>query len=410
MYASVGKNIAEKAGYVFNGRPADIPPVFPFLLAPLTRLMNGEAVKIVPPIFSILNMILFFEICRAETSENLALIASAALFLNPITIETATRLTPDQCLIFFMLLSYYLDMIATPSWYKNLSISLLITLGFLVKYSIILYTAPLLLKTFKNSRKKMKVLMLGVIALTLMPWMKWSYENHGTPLVSHSWYLIHYIGGNLEYSIKVVQKRFIWYSPLPLFIMALFKWLYSYLHWRRIDWEFWLFIIPFLSNLIWYHPTLRYLIAAQSAVIIASIKLIDALGGKNRLILTLICIPFIASSTIEGILMTYNYSYTFTLLRDAGNWLKYHTNGSIRILTQSFRQISYYSGGTTYYFPKKEKLWRYIDEMNIEYVSLDNYEKTTPRYAYNAFPNKPLIANFRGLFDYVRIYRVKGGS
>ena len=401
LYASLACSLLN-GRYQFNNRPGDVPPGYPITMSLFMGILGMDGYHYASPLFAVLTLLLLYYIISKESNPHIAMISTLLLGLSPVYMEVATRTTPDTLLLFLTLLTYILNDLG--GLFRTFSV-IPATSAFLTKYSAAVYLLPVL---YEHVRSKPNVkrctFQLCLIIMMISPWVYWSMSNHGTPLVSHSAYLMRYIGGNIEYSLRVVLLRFYIYLPFPVFILSIVGWLSG----RESTWtqrSFLLFILPVIANILWYHPTLRYLLIAHASILIAASHSINKFSRRLILCVFLLCVIFQCKS---GLSLTYSHNWTFSLIEDAGIWLRTHWVGNITILAQSYRQVHFFSGKVTYYFPEEMRVDRYIKEMNVSIIIIDSYEKTTPKYVYYHFKFYPYLVEFRDRRGFVIVKAVPG--
>ncbi len=401
LYASLAYSLLNGC-YRFNNGPGDVPPGYPITMALFMGILGMDGYRYTSPLFAVLTLLLLYYIISKESNPFIAMISTFLLGLSPVYMEVATRTTPDTLLLFLTLSAYILNDLGGS--FKTFSV-IPATLAFLTKYSAAVYLLPLLYEHVRSKpSSKRFMFQLCLIIMMISPWVYWSMSNHGTPLVSHSAYLMRYIGGNIEYSLRVVLLRFYIYLPLPIFILSIVGWMSNH----KVRWaqrSFLLFILPVIANILWYHPTLRYLLIAHLSILIAASLSVSKLSRRLILCIFLICAIFQCKS---GLSLTYSHNWTFSLIEDAGIWLRTHLLGNITILAQSYRQVHFFSGKVTHYFPEEIRVDRYIKEMNVSIIIIDSYEKTTPKYVYYHFKFYPYIVEFRDRRGFVIIKAVPG--
>ncbi len=402
LYASLAYSLIKNGSYSFNNMPGDVPPGYPITMAVFMGVLGMDGYRYVSPLFAVLTLLLLYYVISKESNPAIAILSVLLLGLSPIYMEVATRTTPDTLLLFLTLLTYILNDLG--GLLRTFSV-IPAAAAFLTKYSAAVYLLPLLYERVKDGiHPKRCIFQLGLTVALISPWIYWSMANHGTPLVSHSAYLVRYIGGNVEYSLRVVLLRFYMYLPLPIFLLSIAGWR-SECKSRWNQRSFLLFLLPVIANILWYHPTLRYLLIAHASVLIAASYSIKKFSKKVLFCIFLICVVFQCKS---GLGLTYSHNWTFSLIEDAGMWIRTHSVDNTTILAQSYRQVHFFSRKVTYYFPEEERVDRYIKEMNVSIIIIDSYEKTTPKYVYDHFKFYPCLIEFRDRRGFVIIKVVPG--
>ncbi len=409
LYASLGLSLFSGKGYVFNGLPGDVPPLLPLLLCLGFLLFGSEGYRYVVPFFSLIGLISFYLVLRDKMDEKAILLCVLIFFFNPVFLEVATNVATDSLILTFVFSALLVAEKFKVSFKKYFLMGLLFGFAFLTKYSALLLFAPVFFLVLRDNDKKILVSLL-VSTSFISPWIWWCLENWGVPLKSHSTYLLNYLFMNFPRFYRVIIPLLIKYSPETVFILgSIFFSLETKRSWRRVlrnEW-FQFLILPLLAVAVWKDKEIRYLLLSFAALTVGACKLVDIFRLKKKiyLFLILLLVASLFFQANQGLKITYGCALDYKLLEDAGLWLKKNVPGNVSVLTQSYRQMHFFSGKITYQFPRdKNRVFRYIKEKNISYIVVDTYEKTTPSYAYSLFKNFKVAASFQDKHGKVIIY------
>lgn len=418
MYAGIAYNLYHNHSYSYNGAKGDLPPAYPLMLA--SAYVFGEnAIDYVTPVNAIFLLIFSFLFLRIFISRKFSFLLSLLILLNPAIFEYSIGHFRDIPALLFTLIFYYIyerNESGEKRSKNELSLRDAVLIGFsfaiafLITYSAFFYFLPLLINSIIKKRKNILISFFASI-LIISPWMLWSKANHGKLLVEHSSYLISYASTKyIRYFFGFILKQFIKFS-LPLFILAIAGFAYELgkeKHGILKNPYFLLALVLIPPNAIWPEQTVRYIFPLLISLLYFSAKFIEAIDNKKnakKLILVFLIVSLAISGFASIKIADYNCKQ-FSLVEDAGKWLRKNAGDSKAFLAGSFYQISYFSGKVTYQLPKSiETAEKLMKIKSIRYVVVDSYEKSTPGYAYTYFERKcKLVKEFRDGNDFVKIY------
>lgn len=224
-YIGTARNIAHGAGVVtYDGTPLILmPPLYPFLLAVIERLLGADPVSSAP----ILNAILFGLILYMAGylvlkygSKPVALATTVFLLFSPALIIVCLMAWSEPLLIAFVLLflitlQKYRES-SGDSWLLLLAVS--VTLASFTRYIGIILIPVALICIFLNQKGRLIALgrqMLTFLAVSGLPIFAWLIRNHsisgaffGVRPASHSTIL-----ENVTHTFDVVLK---WFFPMVI--------------------------------------------------------------------------------------------------------------------------------------------------------------------------------------------------
>jgi len=159
----------------------------------------------------------------------------------------------------------------------------------------------------------------------------------------------------------------------------------------------------FLSAFLWPVQEARYLLAGYFLLVYFALLYLKDKRKNIAVAFMVIAVLFQFGATVS-VLQTSVVSYG--LLDEAGHWLRDNTDENSTVMTQSFRQIHFFSHRNIYQIPQDPSLLQETLEIyQIEYVVIDSYEKTTPQYARDFFEELEPLVTFKDKVGIVNIYR-----
>ncbi|KYC45782.1 MAG: Dolichyl-phosphate-mannose-protein mannosyltransferase [Candidatus Methanofastidiosum methylothiophilum] len=396
LYASLGYSLVSGNGYYFNGYPGDVPPILPIFLALFIGIFGENGIFLVVPLFSIIHAIICFLILEKKVSLELSFLGSLYIFFTPIMFYDSMNVIREIPLLTFVMASYLVFLWKDDSYKKHVLIGILIGLAFLTKSVGFVYTFPILVYYVIKMNKKVAINFLSSVIIVL-PWAIWSYSHFQTPFVSHSAYLLPQMGTNvISFFTRTLPIFFLgsFIPILPLSILGI----------KKTEKIFLLFgFFVFLSAFLWPVQEARYLLAGYFLILYTALTYLKDKKKKIGIAFMVIAVLFQVGATVS-VLETSVVSYG--LLDEAGRWLRENTETDSKVMTQSFRQIHFFSHRKTYQIPQDPSLFQKTLERNkIEYIVIDSYEKTTPKYAREYFKNVEPLATFKDNYGTVNIYR-----
>jgi 4-amino-4-deoxy-L-arabinose transferase-like glycosyltransferase len=406
LYASLGYSLQNDGSYVFNAAPGDVPPVYPFLLAISIFLLGEKGIFIVTPLFSIFFVLIVFLIFKRDFREEIAFLGALLILFTPPIFFYSIQVVRDLPLIFFLLVSYllYLNLERYRPTLIEAALGVSMALAFLTKYAAIIYLLPIFFHS-RFTRKSLK-LSVGVSLTLLLPWMAWSYSNHGTPLVSHSTYLTKDIGENAGRFVSFLLPLLIKWSFTPIFILSLVGFAETIRkNWR--DLFSMLLVLTIFVGVIWPEKDIRYVLFTYILIVYFAIIFLEKFTEKKNYIMVFLLVAILFQGQASYKMAEANVYQNF-LFEDAGFWLRENSPENARILTHSYRQVNYFSHRRTFQPPPDvEKVERFIEHYNTSYVVVDTYEKYTPSYMYTYFDRYTLVKTFQRDKNEIKIFKLQ---
>lgn len=396
LYASLGYSLVNGNGYYFNGYPGDVPPILPIFLALFIGIFGENGIYLVVPLFSIIHTILCFLILEKRVSKEMAFLGSLYVFFTPFIFYASINVIREIPLLTFVMASYLVFLWKDDSYKKHALLGILIGISFLTKSVGVVYTFPIIVYYLIKMNKKVAINILSSV-LIVLPWALWSYSHFQTPFVSHSAYLLPQMGSNIATFFTRTLPIFFLGSFLPILPLSILGIKKS----EKIFLFFGFFV--FLSAFIWPVQEARYLLAGYFLLVYLALFYLKDKRKNKVLAFMVIAVLFQFGATVT-ILKTNVVSYG--LLDEAGHWLKDNTDDDSKVMTQSYRQIYYFSHRQTYQIPQDPSMFqRTLERCKIEYVVIDSYEKTTPVYAREFFGKLDPLITFNDNYGTVSIYR-----
>ncbi len=396
LYASLGYSLITGNGYYFNGYPGDVPPILPIFLALAIGIFGENGIFLVVPIFSILLTITCFLIFEKKFSLEMSFLGALYVFFTPTIFYDSVNVIREIPLLFFVMTSYLVYFWKNDSYKKHVLLGILIAMSFLTKSVGIIYTFPIFFSYLTTLNKKLIVSFLTTTVI-VSPWFIWNYLNFGEFFISHSAYLLPEMGsGTLGFFTRTFPLFIITSFPLMIIVAIL-----GIKKSEKIFWGFGLLVL--LSSFLWPVQEVRYLLAGY---FLLAYFVMSYLKDKKKFIglsFMAIAVLFQFSATVS-VLETTVVSYG--LLDEAGTWLKENTSEDSKVMTQSFRQIHFFSHRLTYQIPQDQSLFKKtLEREKIEYIVIDSYEKTTPQYARDFFRDLTPLVTFEDPAGRVDIYK-----
>jgi len=396
LYASLGYSLFSGNGYFFNGYPGDVPPILPIFLSLFIRIFGENGIFLVVPLFSIMNTVIIFLILEKKISLEMSFLGSLYVFFSPIIFYDSINVIREIPMLTFVMASYLIFLRKEDSYKKHVLLGILVGSAFLTKSVGFVYTFPIWAYYIFNQNKKVGISIASSVIFVL-PWAIWSYSHFQTPFVSHSAYLLPKIGSNITTFFTRTLPLFLISSFIPIVPISI-------MGIKKSEKIFLLFgFLIIIPALLWPVQEPRYLLAAYFLIVYLALMYLKDKRKDITLIFMIITVLF-QFGTTASILDTHVVSYG--LLDDAGIWLRENTDPNSKIMTQSFRQIHYFSHRKTYQIPQDPSLLQKTLEVNqIEYVVIDSYEKTTPQYAREFFEELDPLVTFKDIGGVVNIYK-----
>ena len=214
------------------------PPIMELSLSLAGRFFGYENLRVVPFVFSILNLWLVYLLARRLSGGKKAAYFAAGLFVVSVySLIANLQIDIDGAILpFFVLLSYYFYLKITVDKDKRFVWLFLAAIvgGFLAKLSFLLFVAALAVhylltlytdKKFKVEIKKLLILLAVVILLALGVYVFYNFENSRILEYASGFKVLNF-GSRAYFELFLrLFKFFIWLSPLlflPL-VTGLFK-------------------------------------------------------------------------------------------------------------------------------------------------------------------------------------------
>jgi 4-amino-4-deoxy-L-arabinose transferase-like glycosyltransferase len=344
LYSSLGYSLQNDGTYNFNGNPGDVPPVYPIFLALSIYLFGEKGIFAVTPLFSAIFILIVFNIFRREFDEEVAFLGSIQVLFNPPIFFYAIQVVRDLPLMAFLMLGYFLypKLEDENSNLIQIALGASMALAFLTKYVALFYFLPLIIHTLINKRPFKIPLITG--SIILLPWIAWSYINHGTLLVSHSSYLTNDIGQDMWGSINFLSSL-LWKWSFPPFLLLSLLGFGVTLKKKKMNLFATLLILILLIWLLWPEKDIRYLLVVY--VLIVYFGLIFLNRFDKCVVILFLLITLLATGNTTYKLVEAN-TYQNLLFKEAGHWLNENTPEDARILAHSHRQVNFFSHRMTY--------------------------------------------------------------
>lgn len=396
LYASLGHSLISGNGYTFNGYLGDVPPILPLFLALFIGIFGENGIYLVVPLFSIIHAILCFIILEKRVPMELGFLGSLYVFFAPIIFYDSINVIREIPLLTFVMASYLVFLWKDDSYKKHALLGILIGISFLTKSVGVIYTFPIIVYYLIKMNKKVAINILSSV-LVVLPWVVWSYSHFQTPFVSHSAYLLPQIGSNIIAFFTRALPMFILGSFVPILPLSI-------LGIKKSERIFVLFgFLVFLSAFLWPIQEPRYLLAGYFLLVYLALLYLKDKSKNKILAFMIIAVLFQFGATA---LVLDNKSGSYGLLDEAGHWIRDNSNPDSKVMTQSFRQIHYFSHRKTSQIPQDQSLFqKTLQKEKIEFIVIDSYEKTTPQYAKDFFKELTPLKSFEDDSGSVSIYR-----
>ncbi len=396
LYASLGYSLISGNGYTFSGYPGDVPPILPLFLALFIGIFGEKGIYLVVPLFSVIHTILCFLILEKRASMELGFLGSLYIFFTPIIFYDSINVIREIPLLTFVMASYLVFLWKDNSYKKHALLGILIGVSFLTKSVGVLYTSPIIFYYLIKKDKKVAINILSSV-LIVLPWAMWSYSHFQTPFVSHSAYLMPQMGSNIITFFTRTLPIFLLGSFIPILPLSI-------LGIKKSEKTLLLFgFFVFISAFLWPVQEARYLLAGYFLLAYLALLYLKDKRKNIAIAFMVIAVLFQFGATVS-VLQTSVVSYG--LLDEAGQWLRENTDENSTVMTQSFRQIHFFSHRKIYQIPQDQALFqKTLEVYQIEYVVIDSYEKTTPQYAREFFNELEPLVTFKDKVGIVNIYR-----
>jgi len=157
-----------------------------------------------------------------------------------------------------------------------------------------------------------------------------------------------------------------------------------------------MFILPLIAvSFLLNHDEDRYIFTVFPAMFIlisiATIYIYDLLNKKwgkyvAGTFMVLIIITMLISQSQATDITVKSKILSYKEVKEAGLWIKDHSEPDDIIITHSYPQVQYYSWRYSRHFPKTEEEFEQLDHTNFTYFMVSIFERS-PEWAY-VYPNK----------------------
>jgi len=404
VYLGLAKNLYEGEGYWVNtiGQETFRPPLFPLLIASVWTVFgfSESLVKMLPPIFGILSIIVLYFFVKRLYDKETAVWASLILATLHFFLFYGEKLLTETIFIFLGLSAlylYYKGIEDDKKWLLPLA-GILIALTFLTRYAgsllmIVYVLYPFLrIKTKKRTFKlfprgllKNWGFWLGIILFfaVLIPWFQLNQATFGSPV------------GAMFTGLGTVTEGY-----------YIGEWYFYFVHWFEIFGLIGIFAIPGIVSLLLKRKNsnmlilliiilstiffmllprkeTRYLIHFfQIYSIMIAVGLIEFRKWvKSSWFFPLIGVIFVSINLLAGIQMIQNDIPAGKSLKEAGLWLSDRIPEGSTIMSQNVPVLYYTAGRQIIYFPASEtELREKVIEDNISFIVIESREPTYPDY------------------------------
>ncbi len=412
VYLGLARNLYDGDGYWINKpyQESFRPPAFAHMTAWMWQTFgfSEPLVKIIPPIFGILSVIiLYFFMRRLYGDRELTLWACILLATSHIFLFYSEKFLTESIFIFLVtaaLYTFYLGF-DKSKWFFPLS-AFITAIAFLTRYPALIIMGVYVLYPIyyqltekkKNKTWKTKVrnsfwirswpYWLGFVLflLVITPWMQFNVVAFGSPT------------GAMSTGLGTVTEG--WYIA---------EWYYYFTHWTEIFGLIGVFAIPGIISLLVkrnrpntlilltvilsmaffiYIPRkeARYLLhffPFFMVMIAVGIKDFRIWVRSNKTI-PIIALIFILISFFAGIQMIVNDIPAGSSLKEAGWWIGERIPEGTTIMSQNVPQLFYASGEKIVYFPERaEDLQDAIQNWSVSYIVIEGREPTYPDWVWS---------------------------
>lgn len=408
LYASLGWSLYSEHAYRFNDQPGDVPPGFPLLVAPFF-FFGEKGMYLGPLLASFVLVMASFLLMEKRFGLVLGFLGALLVFTSTMVYTYSVYVLRDLPAVAFVMLSYllYEKTRESQSRHRVLLLGLSMGMAFLIRYASLIVLLPIILHaSYKKEKWFLIALIVGLLAV--LPWSLWSYENHGTPLKEHSTYYLDSLTLEMSDNFALLKIFYSWFFPLlvPLSLIGVLVEVKDRGAKSIVNPYLLLFVFAFIAFLLWPVKDERYLLPAVFPVVYFAMI---PLSRIPRRLVVPILVLFIFGQLWTGVHHVDTAKNKYDLLEDAGHWLRDNTTRDSRVMTQSFRQIAFYSHRRTYEVPRCS--WcplGFIKSQNVTHILIDSYERTTPKYIHQFVEEQgyKIVARFNDGYGEVVIYEV----
>ena len=395
VYLSLARNVYRGDGYFINTMQESFrPPLLPAMAAGLWSLfgVSEAAVFWIPPVFGIMSVFATYLLAKKMFGRKVAFWSSLLVGTSFQFLFFGERFLTETLFVFLSMLSLLVfhEAVETKSKYMFPLTGLLIAMAFLTRYAGILLFVVYFMFPFYSRKKILKRwdYWLGVLVflIAIIPWVFNSVAYYGSPhgalfaaqsKVDATYYnypahfylerwlnIFGFAGLLIVPGIYVLTKRRKRYdlSILAMVIAALL---------------FFMFLIERKEE--------RYLLHYISLFYITAAIGIEWLRKRVKItwIVPVIVSLIIIANVYTGIVIMQNTKYSSHALSEAGRYLSGRVQENRSILSNNEPPLHYYTDRLVYPFPESiEELEGFISENNIDYIVIDVYEPTYPKWVF----------------------------
>lgn len=411
VYLGLGRNLYDGEEYWINTpwQESFRPPVFGHMTAYIWMNFgfSESLVKILPPIFGILSVIVvYFFMRRLYGDKEIALWAALVLATSHMFLFYSEKYLTESLFILLGTLALYTFWLGFDKnkWFFPLSAAIT-AIAFLTRYpAMIIMAVYILYPIYVHFTDRKKVIGLGnkikssfwvkswpywlgfvAFFIILIPWFQFNIQVFGSPL------------GALSSGLGTVTEG--WYIA---------EWYYYFTHWTEIFGLVGIFAIPGIVSLIVKRNkpnTLLLLMVILSLLFFMIIPrkesryllhfftiyvAVIAIGIKDFRIwvrsnkgIPIIAIIFILINFAAGIQMIANDIPAGSSLKESGWWIGERIPEGTTIMSQNIPQLFYASGQRIVYFPEnRTDLLDAIQNWSVSYIAIESREPTYPDWVW----------------------------
>lgn len=418
-YANIGRALLDHPldySSRMDGTIKIFPPFLPYMLF-ISQAIFGAgdfAVRIVNPILGAMAVFLIYALGRMMFGKNTGLIAAALLSVSPIAWFYDERILLETPANFFAILTmaafyYGFEHKNNTALYASGAFAIL---GFLSKQTAIFVVPAIALYLVASKKfawlKERRIWIVALVAiLVMLPWSIRSYNVCGKISCEGGQSVASMLTrAGLDIDIIEDPYYYVKLTPYllttPVLILFFFGLIPAINGKYRKEYVLLLSVsaITYLFTAFFAVKDLRYaLLAVPPMLLIAANgigEISRQLAGKEAkyafLILLLILVPTLYGSYTAGKELILNKAPGFLMLKDGGAYFEKMPADTI-IMGTSSQVISFYGGDKKMVGipPKPELFDESMYNESVNYVELDVYERTLPKWAWEYIPNRPYI-------------------
>jgi len=407
VYLGLSKNVYDGNGYWINvpDQEAFRPPVFTYLTVSVWSIfgVSETIVKLLPPIFAILSVILIYFFVRRVWNREIGLWSALILGTSHLFLFYSEKFLTESLFIFLgiaFLYVFYLGM-ETKKKYLLIFSGIIMAVAFLTRYLgwffVLIYILyPIFTRKpkrktfFKDMFIKNKSYWIGLILffIILIPWFQHNLSVFGS------------LTGGLTTGLGTVTEGF--YIDV---------WYFYFINWFTIFGFIGIFAVPGIAALLVKlskpnrlllmfvilsvvffallpRKELRYLLHFfEIYIIMFGIGVYEFrkwIGSKN--IIPIIAVLFCIMNVSLAVYSISDDVYAGASLKDAGLFLSERVPSGKVIMSNNIPVMFYLTGNEIVYFPANESMLNdYIREKNVSYMVIESREPSYPDYVWNTY-------------------------